>query len=83
LKEIAENEVSYVDQPDYNPAAIGLISLFANVIRERFFNVDEAIDYYRELTDEQVERRYCIHYWEECSLQAYNSIRYEASWMQH
>lgn len=78
LKEIAENEVSCVDQPEYNPAAIGLISLFANDIRERFFNVDEAIDYYRELTDEQVERRYCIHYWEECSLQAYNSIRHEA-----
>lgn len=78
LKEIAENEVLCVDQPDYNPAAIGLVSLFANDIRERFSDIDEAINYYGDLTDEQIERRYCIHYWEECALQAYNSIRAEA-----
>ncbi len=78
LKEIAENEVSCVDQPDYNPAATGLISLFANDMRERFSDVDEAINFYSNLTDDQIEARYCIHYWEECALQAYNCIRLEA-----
>jgi len=39
--------------------------------------LETAISFYESLSDEQIERRYSIHYWEECALGAYDSIEYE------
>jgi hypothetical protein len=75
LIELAENEVSSSDYYDSNPEVQGFTSLFSGFTKSRINDLESAIAYYKSLTEEQIERRYSIHYWEECAIGAYASLR--------
>lgn len=74
LIELAENEVFESDQYDYNPEVRGFQSLFSNQIRSRINDLNTAISFYESLTEEQIERRYSIQYWEVCAIGAYDFL---------
>jgi hypothetical protein len=77
LIQLAENEVSSFDDYNSNPEVGGFTSLFFSTMKPRFNDLQSAIAFYESLTDEQIERRYSIHYWEECAIGAYASMRFE------
>ncbi|MGZ3798268.1 MAG: hypothetical protein ACXVB1_17995 [Pseudobdellovibrionaceae bacterium] len=72
--ELAENEVFSSSQFDLNPACRQFKSLFFDEINGRISDLDFAISFYESLSDEKIERRYCMLYWEECALGAYDSL---------
>jgi len=74
LIEMAENEVFESDQFDLNPEVRNFKSLFSNEICPRKNDLQTAISFYESLSDEESERRYSIHYWETCSLGAFDSL---------
>jgi len=74
LIELAENEVFESGEFDLNPAVRNFTSLFDNESRPKISDLSEAITFYESLTEEQIKRRYSIHYWENCSLGAYDSL---------
>jgi hypothetical protein len=77
LIQLAENEVSSYEDYDSNPEVRGFTSLFFSTEKSRSNDLQSAIAFYESLTDEQIERRYSIHYWEECAIGAYASLRFE------
>jgi len=72
---MAESEVFDADQYDFNPCIHNFKSLFFDDIPPRIKDLPSAISYYESLSDEQIESRYSIHYWETCTLGAYDSLR--------
>ncbi len=79
--ELAESEVFDAGEFDFNPALRNLNTLFSNEFsnecRPKITDLSEAITFYESLTDEQIERRYCIHYWEVCAIGVYDSLHSE------
>jgi hypothetical protein len=76
--ELSENEIYESYDYDLNPAVRNFKSLFRDEIPARINDLQSAISFYESLSDEEIERRYSIHYWETCTLGAYDSLR-EAS----
>lgn len=75
VNDLAEDEVFSSSQFDQNPACRQFKSLFFDLINERISDLDVAISFYESLSDEKIERRYCMLYWEECALGAYDSLQ--------
>lgn len=78
LIELAENEVFESSQFILNPALHNFTSLFDNESSPKISDLSDAITFYKSLTDEQIKRRYSIHYWETSSLGAYESLSGES-----
>lgn len=76
--DLAEQEVFDADQYDFNPSIHNFKSLFFDDIPPRIKDLASAISFYESLSDEKIERRYSIHYWETCTLGAYESLRQES-----
>jgi len=72
--ELAEQEASDASQYDSNPSERDFISLFSNVIPPRIKNIQTAISYYTSLSEDKIEQRYSIHFWEECAISAYDCL---------
>lgn len=75
--ELAESEVFESDQYDYNPFVRGFKSFFSDEIPPRFNDLTAAINYYESLSDDLIERRYSIHYWEVCAIGCYDSLHFD------
>ena len=75
--DLAENEVFASDHFDLNPEVRNFKSLFSNEICPRKNDLQTALSFYETLSDEEIERRYCIHYWEDCTLDAFDTLHYE------
>ncbi len=74
ILELAENEVFESDQFDLNPEFRNFKSLFSNEICPRKDDLQTAISFYESLSDEEIERRYCVHYWEDGALGSFDSL---------
>lgn len=72
--ELAKSEVLESSQYDSNPEVRGFKSIFDNEIRSRINDLSTAIDFYESLSDDEIERRYSVHYWEECALGVYDEL---------
>jgi hypothetical protein len=77
LIELAEYELYSAGYDDSDPEVLGFSSLFSSEIKPRINELQSAIAFYESLTDEKIQRRYSIHYWEECAIGAYTSLRFE------
>lgn len=75
--DLAENEVFASDQFDLNPEVRNFNSLFSNEICPRKEDLQTALSFYETLSDEEIERRYCIHYWEDCALGCFDALHDE------
>lgn len=76
--ELAEHEVIEAINLDTNPSIHGFESLFFDNIPPRINNLPRAISFYESLSDEAIEKRYSIHYWESCALDSYMFLRHES-----
>lgn len=74
INDLAADEVFSSSQFDQNPVCRQFKSLFGDEINERISDLDVAISFYESLSDEKIERRYCMLYWEERALGAYDSL---------
>ncbi|GEM_PF-2345181 len=72
--ELAEQEVFDANQYDSNPSERGFTSLFSNVVPLRIKDIQTAISYYTPLSEDKIEQRYSIHFWEECAIGVYDRL---------
>ena len=75
--DLAESEVFESDEFDLNPEVRNFKSLFSNEICPRKDDLQTALSFYEALSDEEIERRYCIHYWEDCALGSFDCLHDE------
>jgi hypothetical protein len=76
--DLAKNEVSKFDSFLFTPEARNFKSFFSERIPPRMDDLTSAITYYESLSDDDIEVRYCIHHWEECALNDFDTLHHYA-----